>query len=91
MDKYCIICKTNELLTLQEKANKTCNVCFKKLKEKHEFLDKLLENCDIDESTGQLYCKKCKNLVRVDWHRNLAFCGIHIISRAGITYNERYQ
>lgn len=58
------------------------------MKEKHEFLDRLLENCIIDESTGQLYCKKCKNLVRVNWHRNLAFCGIHIISCIGVTYIE---
>ncbi|GAI45917.1 unnamed protein product [marine sediment metagenome] len=59
------------------------------IKQKHEFLDKLLESCDIDESTGQFYCKKCKNLVRVDWHRNLAFCGTHIISRVGVTYIEK--
>ena len=57
------------------------------IKEKHEFLDKLLENCDIDAG-GQFYCKKCKNLVRVDWHRNLAFCETHIISRVGVTCLE---
>jgi len=32
MDKYCTICKKNELLTLQEKANEVCNVCFGKVK-----------------------------------------------------------
>lgn len=57
-------------------------------KEEHEFLDKLLENCNIDEVTGQFYCKRCKKLVHVDWHRNLAFCGVHIISRVGLTYVE---
>jgi len=90
MDKYCTICKLNELLTPQEITNKACDVCFGKkdmMKEKHTFLDRLLENCDID-STGQFYCKKCKNLVRVDWHRNIAFCGIHIISRVGVLYIE---
>lgn len=56
--------------------------------EKREFLDKLLENCTIDEESGRFYCKSCKNLVHVDWHRNLAFCGVHIISRIGITYIE---
>jgi len=56
--------------------------------EKHGFLDKLLENFNIDESIGLFYCKKCKNLIRVDWHRNLAFCGTHIISRVGVTYIE---
>lgn len=30
MDKYCIICKMNELLTQQEISNKVCNVCFGK-------------------------------------------------------------
>ena len=57
-------------------------------KEKHEFLDKLLENCNIDEITGRLYCKRCKNLVHVDWYKNLAFCTMHTISRSGITYKE---
>ena len=56
--------------------------------DKHEFLDKILENCNIDESTGRLYCKKCKNLVHVDWSRNLAFCGVHVISSRGVTYKE---
>ena len=32
MDKYCTICKANELLTPQEIANKACNVCFGKKK-----------------------------------------------------------
>lgn len=57
-------------------------------KEKHEFLDKILENCNIDDVTGQFYCKRCKNLVHVDWSRNLAFCTVHIISRIGVTYIE---
>jgi len=31
MDKYCKICKLNELLTTQEKTNQVCNVCFGKM------------------------------------------------------------
>lgn len=57
-------------------------------KEKHEFLNKILENCNIDGSTGRLYCKRCKNLVHVDWSRNIAFCGAHVISRFGVTLKE---
>jgi len=30
MDKYCKICKLNELLTPQEKTNQVCSVCFGK-------------------------------------------------------------
>lgn len=56
--------------------------------DKHEFLDKILENCDIDNSTGRLYCKRCKNLVHVDWSKHLAFCGVHVISRFGVTLKE---
>lgn len=63
-------------------------ICKELRKEKQEFLDKLLENCNIDSLTGQFYCKKCKNPVNVDWHRNLAFCRVHIISRIGVTYIE---
>ncbi len=57
-------------------------------KEKYEFLNKLLDNCVIHEESGRFYCKRCQNSVRVDWHRNLAFCSNHIISRFGITYIE---
>lgn len=56
--------------------------------EKHKFLDNLLKNSYIDHFTGHFYCKKCKSLVHVDWHRNLAFCKAHIFSRFGITYIE---
>ena len=57
-------------------------------KKHHEFLDQLLQNCNIDRETGKFYCKKCQNLVHIDWHRDLAFCGVHIISRIGVTYIE---
>jgi len=57
-------------------------------KQNHEFLDIILGNSDIDPNTGQLYCKRCKNLLHIDWHRKLASCGIHIISRFGVTYFE---
>ena len=61
-------------------------------KEEHEFLDILLKNCEIDLVTGQFFCKRCKNLVHVDWQRKLAFCDIHIISRFGVTYiDEMYN
>ena len=42
--------------------------------EKQEFIDELLKNCNIDKRAGQLYCKKCRNLVKIDWFRNQAFC-----------------
>ena len=62
-------------------------LCLKDLiKQEHNFLDILLENCDINPSTGQFYCKRCKNLVHIDWHRKIAFCDIHIISLFGVTY-----
>jgi len=66
----------------------TVSTCKDLKKGKHEFLDKLLENCTIDEVSGRFYCKKCQNLVHIDWHRDLAFCGVHIISRIGVTYIE---
>ncbi len=56
--------------------------------EKQEFIDELLKNCNIDSISGQLYCKKCGNLIRIDWFRNLAFCGTHIISKLGVEYRE---
>ena len=56
--------------------------------EKQEFIDELLKNCNIDGISGQLYCKKCGNLVQIDWFRNLAFCGNHIISELGVAYSE---
>lgn len=55
-------------------------------KKYHEFLDQLLRNCYIDETTGKFYCKKCKNLVHIDWHRNLGCCSVHIFSRFGVAY-----
>ena len=59
---------------------------------KHQFLDNLLMNCDIDHFTGQFFCKKCKSLVYIDWYRNLAFCRTHIFHRFGITYiKELYK
>lgn len=46
-------------------------------KEEHEFLDQVLEHCCCDVLTGQFYCKKCKDVVYVDWDRNYAFCAVH--------------
>jgi len=54
----------------------------------YKFIDELLKNCDIDKKSRQLYCKKCGNLVQIDWFRNLAFCGNHIISELGVAYSE---
>ena len=56
--------------------------------DKYVFLDKILNNCDIDESTGQLYCNKCKNLINIDWSRKPAFCPLHIISISGVILKE---
>lgn len=56
--------------------------------DRHKFIDELLKNCDIDNKSRQLYCKKCGNLVQIDWFRNLAFCGSHVISELGVTYRE---
>ena len=55
----------------------------------HEFLDVILENCDINPVTGRFYCKRCKNLVHIDWHRMEAFCESHIFSRFGVIYIEK--
>lgn len=52
--------------------------------DKYEFLNRLLENCDINESTGRLYCKRCKTLVNIDWARDLTFCNMHVIFRPGV-------
>ena len=57
--------------------------------DKYEFLSRLLENCGIGESTDQLYCKRCRTLVHIDWSRELAFCKMHIISRSGVNLKER--
>ena len=54
----------------------------------HKFIDELLKNCDINKKSRQLYCKKCRNLVQIDWFRNLAFCGNHVISDSGVEYRE---
>ena len=57
-------------------------------KQNHEFLEIILGNCDINPNTGQFHCKRCRNLLHIDWHRKIASCGIHIISQFGITYFE---
>ena len=57
-----------------------------KKQDHHEFLDQILKNCDINNQTGKFHCKKCRNIVRIDWHRHLAYCGMHIISKFGCTY-----
>ena len=54
----------------------------------HEFLDLILENCDIDNSTGQFYCKRCKNLMHIDWQKKRAFCENHIRGPSGLIYIE---
>ena len=56
--------------------------------QKQEFLNELLKNCYVDMKSRQLHCKKCGNLVQIDWFRNLAFCGFHIISRLGVEHRE---
>ena len=56
--------------------------------EKQVFIDELLNNCNIDSISGELFCKKCGNLVKIDWFRNHAFCGVHIISKLGVEYKE---
>jgi len=54
-------CKT----TLQKKDR--YDVMYENLEKKHhEFLDQLLQNCNIDRETGKFYCKKCQNLVHID-------------------------
>jgi len=45
-------------------------LCNELRNEKHEFLDKILENCNIDDLAGCFYCKRCGNVVHVDWYRN---------------------
>lgn len=52
------------------------------------FLNQLLQYCYINESNGKLYCKKCHNLVHVNWHKYLGYCGTHIISRLGVKNND---
>ena len=65
---------------------------FQSVKKKYyDFLDQILQNCDIDEATGKLYCKKCKNAVHIDWSRNIGYCSFHIISRFGVTYIDNSQ
>ena len=50
----------------------------KSLKEaNHDLLDQLLDVCYIDALTGRFHCKKCKNIVHIDWSRHIAFCSIH--------------
>jgi hypothetical protein len=56
--------------------------------EKQEFIDELLKNCYVDKKSRQLHCKICGNLIEIDWLRNLAFCGFHVISMRGVEYRE---
>ena len=56
--------------------------------EKQAFINELLKNCNINKESGNLYCKRCGNLVKIDWFRNLAYCGIHVISERGINYRD---
>lgn len=56
--------------------------------EKQEFFNELLKNCYVDMKSRQLNCKKFGNLVQIDWLRNLAFCGFHVISKLGNEYRE---
>ncbi len=69
--------KAKEVLSFKDLVN-----------DKHKFLDKISENYNIDYPTGRLYCKKCKNLVHVDWSRNLVFCGVYATSSYGVAYKE---
>ncbi len=55
------------------------------MNEKRKFLYLLLENCIISNE-GHFYCKRCRQLVHVNWYKNLATCSIHIISGEGVKY-----
>lgn len=56
--------------------------------EKQKFFNELLKNCYFDMKPRQLHCKKCENLVQIDWLKNLAFYGFHVISKLGIEYRK---
>lgn len=58
-------------------------------KDIHRLLDKILENCYIDAISGKFRCKRCHNVVHIDWYRNKAFCTTHVISQFGIAYFEK--
>ena len=60
------------------KSNTITNKNLTKLK--YKLFKILLENCYIDQFSGTFYCKQCKSIVHIDWHRNLAFCESHIFS-----------
>ena len=46
-------------------------------KQNHELLDRIADNCYIDLLTGRFHCRKCHNVIHIDWSRNIAFCPIH--------------
>ena len=41
---------------------------------KHMFLEKLLENCYINPSNHNFFCKKCNCEIKIDWIKNEAYC-----------------
>lgn len=40
----------------------------------HKFLDRILEKCRVSELTGDWACKRCGNLVEVDWFEKTKEC-----------------
>lgn len=38
------------------------------------FLEKLLENCYIKQSSHKFFCKKCNCEIKIDWAENEAYC-----------------
>ena len=46
-------------------------------RQNHEFLDRIMENCYVDVVSGKFHCKRCHNVVHIDWSRNIACCSIH--------------
>ena len=59
---------------------------------KFKLLETLIKHCYIDHLTGTFNCKTCKTAVHIDWHRNLAFCEMHIFSPIGmINIDDLYK
>ena len=48
-----------------------------RIEDNHKLLDRILENCYVDLLTGRFHCRRCHNVVHVDWARNIVFCSRH--------------
>jgi len=59
--------ESKQLLVMGEESRKI----------KHSLLDQILDNCYVDNLTGQFHCKKCGLMIHIDWSQNLAFCPEH--------------